>query len=630
MLHRPVNDANAAGLPTTIADVRFSELIALDRRPTNAVAAHRTPIATDSYAYELNDSLRNNGFVSGLVDRRRGKRITASRRGFLRGALTAAAATTAATAANLFGPARQVEAQTGVVGTYPRRILQYCPAYNSGDNCQPGCGSSPICTDCCGSDGFFRNDPGNGYSLYAGGCGDGDIADGWLWRYSGTCGSCAEIEYRCSDGYVQTDSGPAPFICRAVTECVPLAEGQEAGPPLNDAARSTNWNPAGALEVAVDQGSAVSINGWIADGSGSPVQMRIRANNAIVYFGSAALARPDIQSSRRGAGLNVGFAVSIPMEAGDYQFCVDAVDGVVTSTIGCVNLTVGSGRSVRGNGVTGSIAPPPPANSNNTNDANADNSNETPNDTPETTPTPGEIVLPDEKETTGAPLYGAVQVLRRTGTTSGFVSGWAGDSDSTDPAFVDVAVNGESVLVARTELPRPDVAAAFDLSATTGFALDFELPAEAVDVCITAISPDGERRSLGCQILGPAASENAAESDPADNPPAATGSAAADADIVYGAIDATTYDNGVLTVTGWAFDPNEHDRAIAINVEAAGAATSTETGKPHPAARQRYGVQGAGFSVELALDPGTYDLTVTALSAGAQPVVLGEQPLELS
>jgi hypothetical protein len=260
------------------------------------------------------------------------------------------AASTAVSAASLFGPARKVDAQSGVVGTYPRRILQFCPPYNSGDNCQPGCGSSPICTDCCDADGFFRNDPANGYTLYAGGCGDGDIADGWLWRYSGKCGNCAEIEYRCSDGYVQTDTGPAPFICRAVTDCVPLPDGEEPSENLPDAARSTNWRPAGALEVAIDQGPSVSIAGWISDGSGVPLQMRVRANNSIVHLGNAALPRPDIASSRRGPGVNVGFAVSFPIEPGEYEFCVDALSGVNNATIGCVQLQIGSGGSVRGSG----------------------------------------------------------------------------------------------------------------------------------------------------------------------------------------------------------------------------------------------------------------------------------------
>ena len=214
------------------------------------------------------------------------------------------------------GRAKRVEAQTGVIGAYPRRILTFCPPYNSNDNCQPGCGSSPICTDCCDRDGFFRNDPANGYSLYPGGCGDGDIADGWLWRFNGVCGNCANIEYRCSDGYVQTDTGPAPFICRWVTDCEPLPAGAEPGSGA-DAAVQTSWRPSGGLETAVDNGGSVSVNGWVTDGSGSPVSLRVTANGRIVHLGPASLPRPDIAAAVRDAGPNTGFAISFPLEPGE-------------------------------------------------------------------------------------------------------------------------------------------------------------------------------------------------------------------------------------------------------------------------------------------------------------------------
>jgi len=547
--------------------VRFSDLVDLDQQPADARTAHRTAVDTDSYSTQLIDDPRNNGFVSGLLDRRRGKRVTASRRGFLRGTIATAAATTAVSAANLFGPARKVEAQSGVVGTYPRRILQFCPPYNSGDNCQPGCGSSPICTDCCGADGFFRNDPGRGYSLYAGGCGDGDIADGWLWRFKGKCGNCSEIEYRCSDGYVQTDTGPAPFICRSVTACVPLAEGEAPGAALPDAARSTNWRPAGALEVAIDQGGAVAINGWIADGSGVPIQMRIRANNAIKHFGTAALPRPDINSRVRGAGPNTGFAVSFPVEPGEYEFCVDALQGVLNATIGCVRLTIGSGGSARGSGSRGSIAPPP-APAPTTNDTPAAPTGATP-----ATPAPpaGAIVLPERSGRSDSRAMGAVQIIRRSGPTSGFVSGWAGDPDSNDPVFIEVLADGESVAVTRTDLPRPDVAQAFGaLSPTTGFAITFTLPAEATEVCVVAVSPDdGRRQPLGCQELG--AAPDPAEPDDSESsdeerpePPTASGSAANATPVVYGGIDNVSIAGTEVTVDGWTFDPNDRDRTISV------------------------------------------------------------------
>lgn len=613
--------------------VRFSDLVGVDRRPADAVpASPRRPVPTDTFSTELTDNPRNNGFVSAIVDGRRGRRMRASRRGFLRGTIAAAAATTAATTAGLFGPARRVEAQSGIVGTYPRRILQFCPPYNSGDNCQPGCGSSPICTDCCTSDGYFKNDPANGYTLYAGGCGDGDIADGWIWRYSNTCGNCAEIEYRCSDGYVQTDTGPAPFICRAVTDCVPLADGQQPGESLRDAARDTNWRPAGALEVAVDQGSTVAINGWIADGSGVPVSMRIRANNAIVHVGTAGLARPDIASQVRGAGANTGFAVSFPVEPGDYEFCVDALQGVLNATIGCVRMTVGSGGSVRGSGPTGSIsspaATPAPAATPGQDDPDAE---PTPTATPEPTPTPGEVVLPVPGGTSSSPAYGALQVVRRSAATTGFVSGWAGDADTDEPAYVEVLVDGESAAAARADLPRADVRRAFGESfAATGFAISFPLPSERAEVCVVAVSPDdGRRVRLGCQELpGPNATGTDPESIEEANEarPSASGAASEPSAVVYGGIDRFEPTAAGVQVEGWAFDPNDRDRTVTIVVRSADLSATVDADQSHPEAQERYGVAlPCGFVAELALAAGDHQVDVVAVRSGGAETTLAQR-----
>ena len=601
--------------------MRFSDLVGVDNRPEHAMAVEHAAVDTDSYLTELTADPRNNGFVTGLVDRRRGKRMTASRRGFIRGTIAAAAATTAVSAASLFGPARKVEAQSGVVGTYPRRILQYCPPYNSGDNCQPGCGSSPICTDCCGSDGYFRNDPGNGYTLYAGGCGDGDIADGWLWRFKGKCGNCAEIEYRCSDGYVQTDTGPAPFICRYVTDCVPLADGEAPGEALADAARATNWRPAGALELAVDQGNGVRINGWIADGSGVPLDMLIRANNRIVHLGTASLPRPDIPASRRGSSANVGFGVSFGLEPGEYELCVDALNGILSSTIGCVRLNVGSGASVRGSGSSGSVSTPTPPSSG----VGGTDSDSTGADTSPAVPTPSQIVLPVRGSTSESPTYGALQVVRRSDAATGFASGWAGDPDTDDAVFIEVLVDGESASVTQTDLPRADVSAAFDgLRSNTGFAVSFPLPAEALQVCVVAVSPDdGRRQPLGCQEMTNTADDAA---EPRDGRPTASGSGSAAAPVVYGGIDLVDSSPAGITISGWSFDPNDRDRIMMVQAQAAGIAVSGEAGLANAAVQRIYGIDtSCGFELTLALPAGTHELAVTATASNGRAVEIGQQ-----
>jgi hypothetical protein len=612
--------------------VRFNDLVGLSRRPAEPQPARRQPMpARPGTEPLLTDDLVNSGFVSAVVDDRRGRRLRATRRTFLRSSVAAAAATTAVSFANLFGPARRVEAQTGVVGEYPRRILTFCPPYNANDNCQPGCGSSPICTDCCGSDGFFRNDPANGYTLYAGGCGDGDIADGWLWRFNGVCGNCSTIEYRCSDGYVQTDTGPAPFICRTVTECVPLGEEQAPGENLPDAAVATNWRPAGRLESAVDNGGSVTINGWIADASGQPVDMRITANNQIIHFGKAGLSRPDVAGSVRGAGPNTGYAVSFPVEPGDYRFCVNALQGALSVTIGCVNLSVGSGQSVRGDGGSTTIsglptAPTPTPEPDRSDDTNTE---PTPTPAPTVTPTPEPSAVDIVSET---PSTGIVQVLRRSGATTGFVSGWAGDADTDRPVEVEVLVDGEPVATTSTELPRPDVASAFpELGSETGFALSFELPEAEATVCVELIDPqDQSRTALGCRTLG-AAVETQADDATSTGRPSGSGDALDAADVVWGQVDEIDVDGSVVTIRGWAVSPNDIEQLITLTASATGVSEQTETGLDHDEARLTYGVDHpCGFELTLELPTGQHVVTVVAETATGTTRALAEEPVVIA
>lgn len=595
--------------------IRFADLVDVSAAPTVATPAERIAVDAAHTVPELGANPQNSGFVTGLFRRRR---VTASRRTFLRGGVTAAGAA-AAGLANLFGPARTVEAQTGVIGTYPRRILQYCPPYNSGDNCQPGCGSSPICTDCCSSDGYFRNEPQNGYSLYPGGCGDGDIADGWLWRYAGACGNCSTIEYRCSDGYVNTDTGPAPFICRVVVDCVPLAEGQEPGADLPDAARPTNWRPAGSLELAVDNGGTVSFTGWMADGSGNPLTIRLRANDAIILMGTAGLSRPDIAGRVRGAGPNTGYAVTVPIGPGDYRFCIDALSGSLSANMGCVDLSVGSGQRIQGPSSAGTISAPV--------EQTADTGPPPPTATPTPVPTPtpiatlGALALPEPSAASPSPPFGVVEVLRRHEERRGFVSGWAGDVDSIRRPYVEVSVEGIPVGSTRAWLPRPDIATAFPgLGPETGFAVAFPIPSGEIDVCIHLIAADdGQRVPLGCRTLGAALTPADHQSEPTTDRPQVTDRAPSDSGpVVYGRIEATVPEPGTVTVNGWAFDPNQVDQAVDVRVQAGSRSATVTADQASPHITDRFGLGGgAGFASTLELAAGSHTVELISEATGA-------------
>lgn len=206
--------------------MRFSDLVPAQDRPDGAVDVTRDSIETDNRTTDmLENDLRNAGFVRGLFDRKKQRVARTSRRGFLKGSVAAAGASVAAAASKLPGsPAKVAEAQGGVTGSYGYRIWTgQCPSFASEHNCEPGCGSTPVCTDCCTSNGFFRNDEAAGYRLFPGICNYGgpEPVDGWLWSYAAPCGGCSSIQYRCHDGYILNRSTDLwmPAICRAVVQC---------------------------------------------------------------------------------------------------------------------------------------------------------------------------------------------------------------------------------------------------------------------------------------------------------------------------------------------------------------------------------------------------------------------------
>ncbi|GAA1905493.1 hypothetical protein GCM10009716_14240 [Streptomyces sodiiphilus] len=97
-----------------------------------------------------------------------------------------------------------------------------CPSYAADHDCSPGCGPSTVFADACVTagtyTGFHKND-GTTWTLRPNQCYAGTY-DGWLWRFSGPCGTCGcGIERRCHDGYRNTGSGWVRSICRWTTDC---------------------------------------------------------------------------------------------------------------------------------------------------------------------------------------------------------------------------------------------------------------------------------------------------------------------------------------------------------------------------------------------------------------------------
>lgn len=209
--------------------MRFNELVPADRRPDGAPDVTRATIVTDTRSYDIQeDNLANAGFVRGLFDKKQQKRDRASRRGFLKGSIAAASATVAVAASKIPGsPAKVADAQGSVSGPYGYRIYTACPSFAVNHNCEPGCGSTPVCSGCCTADGWFINDNVN-FRLLPGICTTPlGATDGWLWAYGAPCGSCSSIEYRCHDGLDLRSGVAVPSICRAVTRCGGVSGGVE-------------------------------------------------------------------------------------------------------------------------------------------------------------------------------------------------------------------------------------------------------------------------------------------------------------------------------------------------------------------------------------------------------------------
>ena len=234
-------------------------------------------------------------------------------------------------------------------------------------------------------------------------------------------------------------------------------------------------------------------------------------------------------------------------------------------------------------------------------------------------------MLPVRGSASESPTYGALQVVRRSDAATGFASGWAGDPDTDDAVFIEVLVDGESASVTQTDLPRADVSAAFDgLRSNTGFAVSFPLPAEASQVCVVAVSPDdGRRQPLGCQEMANTADD---APEPQDGRPTASGSGSAAAPVVYGGIDLVDSSPAGITITGWSFDPNDRDRIMMVQAQAAGIAVSGEAGLANAAVQRIYGIDtSCGFELTLALPAGTHELAVTATASNGRAVEIGQQ-----
>lgn len=193
------------------------------------------------------------------------------------------------------------------------------------------------------------------------------------------------------------------------------------------------------------------------------------------------------------------------------------------------------------------------------------------------------------------------------------LTGWARDPGSAQPAEIHVYDSGPEGTVGysgyKTSVPRPDVAAVFGGSGTTGYAITLPLSAGTHQICAFAIGRSSQAL-LGCRSI-------------AAPPP-------------FGVIDsyqdAATTGAPVAAFAGWAIDPAQSSTPLAVHVydyapdgQVTATAFASTVDRPDVAAVFGSGpTQGFAVAAPLSATLGEHRVCLFAISAtGGTNGVLG-------
>jgi cell wall-associated NlpC family hydrolase len=205
---------------------------------------------------------------------------------------------------------------------------------------------------------------------------------------------------------------------------------------------------------------------------------------------------------------------------------------------------------------------------------------------------------------------GHLDSLSLTGSTVSF-RGWAADPDVPGIVRLVVSIDGIPATSALASQARPDVAKAFPaFGANRGFIGSFVAPQGKHTVCIVAGDLSvGSDVKLGCVTMTVPKSVNATPVSltPTSRP--------------YGALDAVSYANNRLTVTGWTIDPDTAGPLFVdamVNGQSYGSAVANvaraDVAKAHPG----YGIaHGYSYTAVGVLAPGNYDVCVVGINSAA-------------
>ena len=183
------------------------------------------------------------------------------------------------------------------------------------------------------------------------------------------------------------------------------------------------------------------------------------------------------------------------------------------------------------------------------------------------------------------------------------VSGWTIDPDTQQPAAVQVLVDGTPTTAA-ADGSRPDVGAAYSgYGSGHGYSLTIPTTAGPHRVCVTAVN-----------VAGPGA-----------NTPFGCTTVTAPGGTPFGFLDAAVVDNGTLTFSGWAIDPDTA-QSIPVHLYLDGQVTGFTANKTRSDVASIYPDYGPshGFVESVPVGPGPHSVCIFAINiagAGSNPLL---------
>ncbi|GIG20189.1 hypothetical protein Cch01nite_09130 [Cellulomonas chitinilytica] len=398
-------------------------------------------------------------------------------------------------------------------------------------------------------------------------------------------------------------------------------------------------SPVGAWEGLESTPSTVTVSGWALDRQTTAPLLVDVVVDGRVTVATADRTRTDVGAAYPAAGPAHGFAVTLPVPAGRHVVCVDMVrpgsTGVVS--LGCraasvVNhAPIGVVEQLQVSGVTLTV-------SGWTLDPDSEESTSVHVyvDSVGVAVTAdvgradvaaayghGELhgfaystVVPEGRHTVcvyaidagggspttlrcseiqvGSPPIGVLERVSVTGATLS-VTGWAFDPDLAGPTSVHVYVDGSGVALA-ADRGRSDVGAAYGRDPRVGFVLTRSLTPGRHSVCVYAINAGGAPHpSIGCRDV-----------EVRDNAP-------------IGVVESIGATGSTITVTGWAFDPDESgSTSVHVYFGATGVAVPATRGRADVGAAYGRDAQ-VGFVASQSLPAGVYPVCVYVINTWGAP-----------